>query len=43
MNVAVQVELPVRLRTDRPMTDDELMPFCAANELLRVEVTRMES
>jgi Uma2 family endonuclease len=30
-------ELPVRLRFDRPMTDDELMRFCQANEALRVE------
>jgi len=38
MNFALaNVELPVRLRLDRPMTDEELMRFCAANELLRVE------
>jgi Uma2 family endonuclease len=30
-------ELPVRLRFDRPMSDDELMRFCVANEALRVE------
>jgi Uma2 family endonuclease len=31
------LELPVRIRLKRPMTDDELMQFCAENELLRVE------
>ncbi|MGA8939919.1 MAG: Uma2 family endonuclease [Acidobacteriaceae bacterium] len=31
------LELPVRLRFERPMTDEELMRFCAENELLRVE------
>ena len=38
MNVALsETELSVRLRFERPMTDDELMRFCAENELLRVE------
>lgn len=37
MNFAVEVELPVRLRTDHPMTDDELLRFCAANDPLRIE------
>ena len=38
MNLAVsESELPVRLRFDRPMTDDELMRFCAENNDLRVE------
>jgi len=38
MNVALQEnELPVRLRFDRPMTDDELLRFCAENEMLRIE------
>ena len=38
MNLAVsESELPVRLRFDRPMTDDELMRFCAENDDLRVE------
>lgn len=38
MNLALsETELPVRLRFERPMTDDELMRFCAENELLRVE------
>jgi Uma2 family endonuclease len=32
-----KVELPVRLRLERPMTDEELMEFCAANEMVRVE------
>src|SRR5271163_2690574 len=31
------IELPVRLRTEAPMSDLELMRFCAANESLRVE------
>jgi Uma2 family endonuclease len=31
------VELPVRLRFERPLSDDELLRFCAANDLLRVE------
>lgn len=38
MNIDLsQVELPVRLRFERSMTDEELMRFCAANEVLRVE------
>ena len=32
-----EIELPVRLITAEPMSDDELMRFCAANETLRVE------
>jgi Uma2 family endonuclease len=32
-----EVELPVRLRFERPMTDDELLRFCAENDVLRVE------
>src|ERR1700727_2748706 len=30
-------ELPVRLRFERPLSDDELMRFCVENEMLRVE------
>ena len=38
MNFALsEVELPVRLSFERPMTDDELMRFCAVNDVLRVE------
>jgi Uma2 family endonuclease len=38
MNLSLsEIELPVRLRLERPMTDEELMRFSAANELLRVE------
>jgi len=38
MNVALtDAVLPVRLRFDRPMTDDELFDFCVENETLRVE------
>jgi Uma2 family endonuclease len=32
-----EIELPVRIIPDRPMTDDELMRFCAANDSVRVE------
>ena len=38
MNVAfAENELPVRLRFEHPMADEELMRFCAKNEPLRVE------
>ena len=38
MNVALpEIDQPVRLRFERPMTDEELMQFCAANEMVRVE------
>ena len=38
MNLAsAETELPVRLRFERPMTDAELLRFCEANEVLRVE------
>ena len=38
MNVALpEIDQPVRLRFERPMTDEELMRFCAANEMVRVE------
>jgi len=38
MNLAfAESELPVRLRFDRSMTDEELMRFCAANEPALVE------
>ena len=38
MNLAFsESKLPVRLRFDRPMTDEELMRFCAENEPVRVE------
>ena len=32
-----EIELPIRLITEHPMSDEELMRFCAANETLRVE------
>ena len=32
-----ELELPVRLRTERPLTDEELMRFCAANGPLQIE------
>ena len=38
MNVALpEIDQPVRLRFERRMTDEELMRFCAANEMVRVE------
>jgi Uma2 family endonuclease len=37
MNFALAVDLPVRIRPEHPMTDEELMRFCAKNEPLRVE------
>jgi Uma2 family endonuclease len=38
MNLALdEIELPVRLRTECPMTDDEFMSFCRANEPLQFE------
>jgi Uma2 family endonuclease len=38
MNFALQnVPLPLRFRPFSPMTDDELLRFCVANEVLRVE------
>ncbi len=38
MNLALnQIELPIRLTTERPMSDLELMRFCTANETLRIE------
>ncbi len=38
MNFALaEMPLPFRFRPDKPMTDEELMRFCAANDFLRVE------
>src|ERR1700722_12234233 len=38
MNFALaEMPLPLRFRPEKPMTDEELMRFCAANDLLRVE------
>ncbi len=37
MKFALEVDLPVRIRSEHPMTDEELMRFCAANDPLRVE------
>ncbi len=38
MNLAlVGVPLPLRFKPDTPMSDDALMRFCAANDVLRVE------
>jgi Uma2 family endonuclease len=38
MNLAlVGVPLPLRFKPETPMSDDELLRFCAANEVLRVE------
>lgn len=32
-----QLDLPMRIRTKQPMTDEEFMRFCAENETVRVE------
>jgi Uma2 family endonuclease len=38
MNFALaEMPLPLRFRPQTPMSDDELMRFCAANDVLRVE------
>jgi Uma2 family endonuclease len=38
MSVALpETELPVRISFERPMTDEDLLQFCAENSLLRVE------
>lgn len=38
MNFAINsIELPIRLRTAMPMSDEEFMDFCAANEPARCE------
>jgi Uma2 family endonuclease len=38
MNLVLEhIELPIRIRTERRMTDIELLEFCAANEPARVE------
>lgn len=38
MNLALaNIELPIRIRTDSKMTDEELARFCAVNEPLQVE------
>ena len=38
MQIAIpDLALPLRLRTEHPLTDEQLMRFCTANEILRVE------
>jgi Uma2 family endonuclease len=38
MNFALaEMPLPIRFRPETPMSDEELMRFCAANDFLRVE------
>ncbi len=38
MNLVLEhIELPIRIRTERLMTDSELLEFCRANEPARVE------
>ena len=38
MNISLaELALPIRIRPEVPMTDDELLRFCAANDPLRVE------
>ena len=37
MNFSLHIDLPVRIRPEHPMTDEELMRFCTINECLNVE------
>ncbi len=38
MNLALGgVELPIRLQLEKPLTDVQLLRFCAVNEMVRVE------
>jgi hypothetical protein len=38
MNFALaEMPLPLRFRPEKPMSDEDLMRFCAANDFLRVE------
>jgi len=38
MNLSLaEIELPIRVRPESPMTDAEFLRFCAANEPLRIE------
>jgi Uma2 family endonuclease len=38
VNIALpEIDQPVRLRFERPMTDEELLRFCATNEMARIE------
>jgi Uma2 family endonuclease len=38
MNITLaELELPIRIRTGRPMTDEELGRFCSENEPLKIE------
>jgi len=38
MNLSLaEIELPIRLRLENPMSDEELLRFCAANEAVRLE------
>jgi len=38
VNLALpEIDQPVRLRFERPMTDEELLRFCARNEMARIE------
>ena len=38
MNLALnQFELPIRIRQDRPVTDEELLRLSADNEMMRFE------
>ena len=41
MNFALaEMLLPLRFRPETPMSDEELMRFCAANDFLRVSIYR---
>jgi Uma2 family endonuclease len=38
MNIVIEeIHLPLRIYTERPMTDDELLRFCAVNDIVRIE------
>ena len=38
MNLALaEIDLPLRIRLERPMTDEELLRFCAVNDSVRIE------
>jgi len=38
VNLALpEIDQPIRLRFDRPMTDEELLRFCARNDMARIE------
>ena len=43
MKVAIEVSsLPISLRFEKPLSDDQLLRVCANNELLRIERERCD-